>query len=301
MSTTGRHHPVPSWDQVFGMPNSCGDGLGFWEHKHSHRLSRQIHCAARYSSAVLSSIVAACRFARLIGYDGGMDSGDSEKSVYGTVLFAIGFLAIALVFALDRPSVLLVIALWFAGGILIGTGIGRLAGHLAIGALTGFLIQICTFVWLASQMGSARPTFMRAECDAHLHTLYHALAAYVTAKGDVPRDDNGKASVQSLTAPDAPENYRVNANVLKCPAAGGSDGFDYIVNPNLSALDFAPDSRTIVACDRPANHAEAMLILLGDGSVRFCTAPRGQREKLAKAVQSGDEEARTYDDPYEPR
>src|SRR5262245_8532012 len=136
----------------------------------------------------------------------------------------------------------------------------------AIPALLAAVVGILLLGFLmVSGCPSARPTAKRVECQAHLHTLYAAFVAYIAANGDVPRDDAGKASVQSLTAPDAPENYRVNATVLKCPAVDGSDGFDYVVNPNLSALDFAPHSRTIVACDRPANHAEAMLIRLGDG------------------------------------
>jgi hypothetical protein len=151
---------------------------------------------------------------------------------------------------------------------------------------------------LVSASTDIRPTVKRAECQKHLRTLYDALVAYIAANGDVPRD-NGKASVQSLASPDESENYRINASVLKCPAVEASDGFDYIVNPNLSALDFALNSRTIVVCDRAGNHAEAMLVLLGDGSVRFCTAPLDQREKLAKAIQSGGKDACTYDDAYE--
>ena len=155
--------------------------------------------------------------------------------------------------------------------------------------------------FLLSGLPDIRPTVKRSECGKHLHTLYDALSAYIAANGDVPHDDNGRTSVQPLIGPDALDSHRLSPSVLKCPAVDNSDGFDYIVNPALSASDFGGGSRTIVVCDRPKNHAECMLILLGDGSVRTCTAPPDQREKLAKAVQSGDKDARTYDDPYDTR
>ena len=146
-----------------------------------------------------------------------------------------------------------------------------------------------------------RPSVQREECRQHLRTLYDAIDKYVSANGNLPRDQNGQVSLALFAAQEMPVEYRVNREVLKCPAINRATGIDYFCNPELSAADFFPHSHTVIACDRPENHPDFMLMLLGDGSVRFFIAPLENREKWTQLFLSGDQESRKFYDPDEPQ
>jgi hypothetical protein len=67
----------------------------------------------------------------------------------------MGCLSIAIVVLPKMPGIWQVIVFWFLGGILIGAGFGSLFDHTTLGALGGFVFQMFTLFWLASQMGRA--------------------------------------------------------------------------------------------------------------------------------------------------
>jgi hypothetical protein len=143
----------------------------------------------------------------------------------------------------------------------------------------------------------ARPTARRAQCETNLRTLYDALVKYVSLHKDVPRGNDGKASMDPLDEPSIQKELGIDSSMLRCPADKDSKGPSYLVNPALSVHDLAPDSTTIIACDRLPNHLGAhthnslTVVLIGDGAVVVMDLPLEEQEEWRRLFLSGDKRA----------
>lgn len=156
-----------------------------------------------------------------------------------------------------------------------------------VGSITAIALLL---LFLAHGCANVTPSAQREQCRQNLKTLYTAIVRYISAKGDLPHDENGKVSLKKLAESDTSVEYRIDPALLKCPLTHR----DYLVNPELSAADFGDHSRTIVVCDEPANHEDSMLLLLGDGAVPNFTEPLRNRKEWAKSFLAGEEKSRTF-------
>jgi hypothetical protein len=92
-----------------------------------------------------------------------------------------------------------------------------------------------------------------------------------------------------------------DSSVLRCSEDENFNGSSYMFNPALTVSDFAPDSTTVVACDKQPRHpafspaeSHVSVILLGNGAVRLMYLPTKERERWTRLFLSGDKRATKY-------
>ena len=148
-----------------------------------------------------------------------------------------------------------------------------------------------------------RPHAQRAACREHLKNIGAALTKYVAAHNSLPRSSAGEASLgEALQDRHVQKELGIDAALVKCPADASPERISYIFNPALTAADIAPDSTTVVACDRQPVHpgisgatdSPTSVILLGNGAVTTMYLPQEERENWIKLFLAGDKRACTH-------
>ncbi|HWB12537.1 MAG TPA: hypothetical protein VG826_25150 [Pirellulales bacterium] len=164
---------------------------------------------------------------------------------------------------------------------------------------TALLLLLLAF--FARDLGivaDARPSAERAQCRANLQAIWKALFDYASLHGDVPRGNDGNASLEPLDDPELQKELGFDSSILRCPTDYRPEGRSYLLNPTLSVRDLAGDSKTIVACDRLPRHRydrrlKSTMVLLGDGqTVSMYLSPEDQ-EEWRRLFLSGDKRACT--------
>jgi len=141
----------------------------------------------------------------------------------------------------------------------------------------------------------ARSAARRAQCQANMRMLYDALVKYVSLHGDVPRGNDGRASIDPLDDPKIRKEVGIDASTLRCPADTDSAGPSYLLNPAFSVHDLGSDSTTIIACDRRPNHPglhnSDTVVLIGNGATVMMDLPLKEQEEWHRLFLSGDKRA----------
>jgi hypothetical protein len=163
-----------------------------------------------------------------------------------------------------------------------------------MGRIRGTILLLCT-VSMVGGCCDARPAARRAQCQANLRTLYDALVKYVSLYGDVPRGNDGKASLDPLHDPTIQREVGIDSLALRCPADENSLSSSYLLNPALSVRDLGHDSATVIACDRLPNHPgsrnSVAVVLIGDGATVVMDLPLKEQEEWRRLLLSGDKRA----------
>ena len=145
--------------------------------------------------------------------------------------------------------------------------------------------------------GDVRSAAREDQCKTNLRTLYDALVKYVSIHGDVPRGNDGKASIDPLDDPKIQKEIGIDSSILRCPADNNSAGPSYVLNPALSVHDLGRDSATVIACDRLPNHLGASthnpitVVLIGNGARVVMDLPLKEQESWRQLLLSGDKRA----------
>jgi hypothetical protein len=148
-----------------------------------------------------------------------------------------------------------------------------------------------------------RPHAQRAACRERLKKIGAALTKYVTAHNALPLGRSGEASLDVvLQDPQIQQELGIDAALLKCPIDASPAGTSYVFNPALTSADIAPDSTTVVACERHPVHpgvsgpsdSPTSVILLGNGAVTTMYLPQQEREKWITLFLAGDKRACTH-------
>ncbi len=144
--------------------------------------------------------------------------------------------------------------------------------------------------------GDVRSAAREAQCKRNLRALYDALVEFVALHGDVPRGEDGKASIEPLNDPKVQKAVGIDFSTLRCPA-DNSPGPSYMLNPALSAHDLGSTSATIIACDRLPNHLGARthnsvtVVLIGDGTTVVMDLSPKEQQEWRRLFLSGDKRA----------
>ena len=149
---------------------------------------------------------------------------------------------------------------------------------------------------------NVRPVARRTACEANLKKIGAALEKYVATHGNLPRNNKGQISIiDALNDPKIQKEVGTDSSVLRCSEDENFNGSSYMFNPALTVSDFAPDSTTVVACDKQPRHpgfspaeSPASVILLGNGAVRIMYLPTKERERSTRLFLSGDKRASKY-------
>jgi hypothetical protein len=177
---------------------------------------------------------------------------------------------------------------------------------LARGSHLNALLLLFAASMVGCRIGSftdVRPHANRAACQENLKSIGAALTKYVAAHNELPRSSSGETSLTvAMQDPQVQMELGVDATLLRCPGDASPAGMSYIFNPALTAADIAPDSTTVVACDRQPVHpgisgatdSPTSVILLGNGAVTTMYLPQEEREKWIKLFLAGDKRACTH-------
>ncbi len=157
--------------------------------------------------------------------------------------------------------------------------------------LLTLFVASCRFGSFGSDV---RSEAKRMKCETNLRTLYSGLASYISLYSDLPRGRDGQVSIDSFTESRVQKKVGIDYSVLRCPADKNSARPSYVLNPALSVTDLGPNSATVIACDRVANHFGAQthngirLVLIGDGSTVRMDLPQKEQEEWYRLFLSGD-------------
>jgi hypothetical protein len=120
------------------------------------------------------------------------------------------------------------------------------------------------------------------------NALRRALVTYATQHRDVPRQKDGRASLDPL----------LGSLTLQCPAAKDGQHAAYVLNAALTVDDLRPRSKTIVACDQLPHHIggsithnPVRMVLVGDGATAMMDLPLKEQEEWWRLFVAGDERA----------
>ncbi len=162
-----------------------------------------------------------------------------------------------------------------------------------------YAVSLLLTVCIVGCAGDVRSAAKRTQCVDNLRVLYDALVTYASLEGDLPRDRDGRVSIDPLGDPNVQKDVGIDSSVLKCPADEDSAGPSYVLNPALSVHDLGRDSATVIACDRIPNHVRSgtpnstRVVLIGDGSRVVMDIPLKEQEEWLRLFLSGDNRACT--------
>lgn len=124
-----------------------------------------------------------------------------------------------------------------------------------------FLVLFAIFLW--PQCGDARQTVYKEQCRNNLKAIGLAIHAYIEKHNDLPKDNDGKFSIDVL------KQFDPNLS-FKCPCGNDHNGIDYEFAKDISLKDFKDSSRSqkVILAEKNANHFGYRILILADGSVR---------------------------------
>lgn len=143
--------------------------------------------------------------------------------------------------------------------------------------------------------GDVRSVARESQCRSNLRKLYESLHLHMSEQGDVPRKQDGIASLDGLVDLNASNTTGVASAALRCPADQSHNGGSYILNPFVSIDDFGPDSSVVVAFDRIPQHVSPTTgnltsnVLLGNGSIVTMDLSLVDQQEWRQLVAAGDE------------
>jgi hypothetical protein len=147
--------------------------------------------------------------------------------------------------------------------------------------IVGVVVGLSALViWLNPNCGDGTSAKHRSVCEDNLRRMYSAVVNYVTMHGELPRDANGRFSVE-----EADSSLR-----LRCPAKANGR---YSFAADVSKEDFTGDEeRRIIAWESAWNHSKVGdkkgfgLVLYSDGTVAVSDKVGHEYERWADS-QSG--------------
>ena len=149
---------------------------------------------------------------------------------------------------------------------------------------------LIVFALIIPGCADVRPVAKAVQCKNNFGKLYEALVTYTTEHRDVPRDMDGRASLEPLL-------LGIDPITAKCPAAKDEKNASYVFNPALTVGDLRPESKTIVACDQLPHHIGMVtgnpvtVVLIGNGKTVNMDLPIKEQEEWRRLFLAGDERA----------
>jgi hypothetical protein len=156
------------------------------------------------------------------------------------------------------------------------------------------------FALIIAGCGDGREAARRTYCKNNLFMLHSALVGYVAKYHDVPRDEDGRPSLEPFKDPELCRELGIEALMLECPSCKDEKHASYILNPALTADDLGSDSKVIIACDqrphhrvisRYGKHHPIANVLLGNKLRVSMDLPPKEQEEWRRLFVEGDERA----------
>lgn len=161
--------------------------------------------------------------------------------------------------------------------------------------VTVCMLFVAVAIFEGGGCANARPAARMAGCQANLRSLYDALLTYASLHGDVPRGEDGNASLDPFGERKIQDELGIGPSVLRCPSDRSASRCSYLLNPRLSVRDLGAESSTIVAIDMFSHYGGSgrgsRMVLIGDGSTVLMELPAAEHGEWRRLFLSGDERA----------